>query len=224
MDIWGLTAAALRRWYVLVPMLAISVAAAYLLGSRAQAEYEVNGSVMLVVPPQRNPNPYSDDYATEILGIQATSSSTREDFVNRGLTDKYVVEFERRSPIMTLQVVASDELMALETAEAIIDYLDDTLIGAQKDRGVANAQQVTLAVVDAPDAAEPVVGGRMRVTAVVVGLGALLSLACAVFVDAILLRRRDRATAAASASPQTGSEPDVVAFAGRKAQPTPSES
>lgn len=216
MDVWGLTIAALRRWYVLLPLLALSLTAAYLVGARAQAEYEVNGAVMLVVPPQRYPNPYADDYASEILGIRVGSSSTREDFESQGLSGEYEIDYERRSPIMSIKVVSSSEAVAVKTAEEIIGYLDDVLEAAQEVREVPKGAQVTLEVVDAPDTAEPVVSGRLRVTGMVAVAGGILSLACAVFLDAILIRRRRRVETAAAPSSDldTGAEPRAAGLVG----------
>lgn len=224
MDVWGLTVAALRRWYVLLPLLAISLAAAYLVGSRTQADYEVTGAVVLVVPEQAVPNPYAGDFASELLGIRLMSNSTREDFVSQGLPGEYEIDYERRSPVMTMTVVAGSEAVAVETAGEVVAYLDEALDSAQKERDVPRASRVTLEIVDAPDAAEPVVSGRLRVTGVVAVAGTILSLACAVLVDVILVRRRDRARIAASSSPAPEPEPgEAVESAGTEPLPTLSQ-
>jgi hypothetical protein len=212
-DVWGLTVAALRRWYILLPLLAISLVAAIALGSRAQSEYEVTGSVMLVAPPQENPNPFADDYASEILGIGLASSSTREDMANQGLSDAYELAYDRGSPIISMRVVAPTEALALQTADELVARLDRTLSSAQTERGIPRSTRVALDVVDAPDVAEPVVTGRLRLTAVIALAGGILSVACAVLADVILLRRRDRRQAALAteqtSQPKPAAEPPV---------------
>lgn len=191
MDIWGLTVAAMRRWYVLVPLLLISVAGALAVGSRSQADYEVSGAVMLSVPPQdpNTPNPYSQIYAVEILGIKATSSSTRSEFADDGLSEDYTITYDRRSPVLSLDVVADSAAQALDTADRIVEYVETTLNDEQGRLGVRKQHRVSLVVIDAPDVVEPVVSGRVRVTAVILAMGVLLSFLCAILLDAILTRR-----------------------------------
>ena len=60
MDVWRITVAAVRRWYVLVPLLALTVVLALAAGRGVKEEYEVTGAAMVV--PGRSyseiPNPY----------------------------------------------------------------------------------------------------------------------------------------------------------------------
>ena len=193
MDLWGLTIAVFRRWYVTLPLLAITVTTALWVGQRVQAEYEVVGSVLLVAPPQTTPNPFADDHASEILGIGVGSSSTREEMLSQGFSDMYELDFERGSPIMSMRVISSSEALTVATAQEIVARLDDALREGQTGRQVPSAARVTMDIVDAPDAAEPVISGRLRLTAVVAVAGGILSLACALLADVFLLRRRERA-------------------------------
>ena len=216
MDLWGLTIAVLRRWYVTLPLLAISMTTALWVGQRVQAEYEVIGSVMLVAPPQTNPNPFADDHAAEILGIRVGSSSTREEMLGDGFSDEYELDFERGSPIMSMRVISSSEALTVATAQEIVARLDEALREGQTGRQVPSASRVTMDVVDAPDAAEPVISGRLRLTAVIAVAGGILSLACALLADVFLLRRRERAARVAAAS--SGAPPEAPSAA--KEQPS----
>lgn len=204
LDIWGLAVASLRRWYVLVPLLIISLAAAFAIGSRSQSEYEVSGVVILLVPEQDpgSPNPYAGSSASQLLTIQATSSAARTAFLEKGLSDEYEVFHESRTPIVQLTVVAVSEQAALDTAEEIVEYLETTLDLSQKELGITKSARVTLGVVDAPDVVNPAEGGRLRLTGVLAVLGIIGSFACTVLVDAILARRKSLSGAGGTESPK----------------------
>ena len=213
MDLWGLTIAVLRRWYITLPLLAMSLATAFMVGQRAQAEYEVIGSLLLVAPPQTNPNPFADDHAAEILGIQVGSSSTRADMLAQGFSDGFELDYERGSPIMSMRVVSISATVAVETAEEVVARLDEALREGQMGRQVPNASRVTMDIVDAPDAVEPVVSGQLRLTAVIAVVGVILSLAFALLADVFLLRRRK---AAARISVPGGASPTAPTAAAQR--------
>lgn len=212
MDVWGMTVAAFRRWYVLIPLLVISLAAAYVVGSRSQSDYEVTGAVMLVAPAD-NPvpsNPYAADSAVQILGIKAMSSSTRSSFVERGLSGDYEIEYDDDTPVMEITVVGESQEVALGTGQQLVKYLSSTLGRSQGELGVPRAARVVLTIVDAPDVVNPTEGGTVRVTAILAVLGIVVSFLIAVIVDAILARRRSLAQAKAAAEGEgTESEPQT---------------
>ena len=194
-DVWGLTVAAFRRWYVLIPLVLVSLGLAYLAGSRTQSEYELDGAVLLLVP-SGDPvatNPYASAAGVEILGLKAMSSSTRASFEDEGLSSDYDISYDRRSPVIRFELVADSELAALGTGEGLVEYLANTLNESQGDLGIRDADRVTLEVVDAPDDVVPVAKGRLRVTAVIAVLGVIASFAVAVFTDAILVRQASHA-------------------------------
>lgn len=191
MDVWGLTVAAFRRWYVLIPLLLLSLAAAFLIGARSQSEYEVSGAVMLVVPAE-NPypsNPYAADSAVQILGIKASSSSTRRAFAAQGLSSQYEIVYDDDTPVMTFTVTGDNEETALRTGERLVAHLTTTLAQSQADYGIPRRSRVKVTTVDAPDVVNPAEGGTLRVTAMLALVGVVFSFAVAVVVDAILARR-----------------------------------
>lgn len=216
MDVWGLTVAAMRRWYVLIPLLVVSLAFAYVIGSGSdsQSEHEVDGAVVLLAPPSvpvpTGANPYAGSSAAQLLTIQATSSATREAFREEGLSDDYRIFYESRSPVISLTVSAGSEQLALDTGEGVVAYLRTTLADSQEELGVDEPDRVTLGVVDAPDVVNPVEAGAMRLTAVIGVLGIVLSFAIAVFVDAVFTRRKSRTLAGTTDAPQSDSEPKAA--------------
>lgn len=200
MDVWGLTVAAFRRWYVLIPLLLLSITVAFFLGSRAQSDYEVEGAVMMVTPGA-NPvpwNPYAAESAVQILAVKAMSSSTRTAFLDQGLSNEYEILYDRNTPVMTFTVVGSSSQVAVDTAVQVVDFLETTLSKSQKELGIRPADRVTITIIDAPDVVEPTSGGRLRVTAIVGTLGILASVAIAVLVDGLMVRRQKKAMAASA--------------------------
>lgn len=214
-DVWGLTQAALRRWYVFIPLVLASMAVAFAVASRDQAVYEAGGAVILVAPAQdpTTPNLYASSAAVQVLGLTAMSSAARASIVEDGLSEDYEISFTRQSPVMTIDVVADSPKVALSTAEGIVDFLETTLDRSQEELDIRKRNRSTLLIVDAPDTVNPVEGGARRVAAMLGGLGIVVALAMAVLLDAALARRKSRTLT----SPTESIEPGLDSAAGRGA-------
>src|SRR5690606_25498908 len=103
MDVWRITVAALRRWYVLVPLLALTVVLALAAGRGVKEEYEVTGATMLV--PGRSisdvPNPYGGPSdANNAVSIVLNSPEARRSIAEQGLIETYEVSPQSRSTVM----------------------------------------------------------------------------------------------------------------------------
>lgn len=202
MDVWRITVAALRRWYVLVPLLGLTAMMVLFVGRGVQAEYEVTGTTMLVpgraLP--RVPNPYgSPDDANNAVVIVLDSPKTRGLIAERGLVGDYEVAPQSRSTIMNFQVRDASPEIALETGMAVFDMAAAELGDRQTAAGIRIEEQYRMDVLQAPSVSEAVTEGKLRVMAVVGVLGGAISLAVAVFFDdvvGLLGHRRRRVTQA----------------------------
>ncbi len=80
MDVWGITLATLRRWYILLPVLAVAGLLALALGRSASPEYQATGTMMLTPPRSSSPiaNPFVNaQSASEALTIILNGPQTR---------------------------------------------------------------------------------------------------------------------------------------------------
>src|SRR5699024_4611417 len=88
LDVWQITLATLRRWYIFLPLLALAGAAAYLAGEGVQPEYEVTGTA-LITPGREQagiPNPYGgQNQANAAVAIVLNSTEARARVAAEGL-------------------------------------------------------------------------------------------------------------------------------------------
>ncbi|WP_210502839.1 YveK family protein [Nocardioides xinjiangensis] len=189
--------AALRRWYVLLPLLGVTVLLVLTAGRGVQPEYDVTGATMLV--PGRDvpdvPNPYGGPAeANAAVGIVLNSPEVRQAIADQGLVASYEVAPQSRSTVMNFQVRSDTPEAGIETGVAVFEQAAKELRDRQNAAGIRLSQQYSIDVLQAPSVSAAVTDGKLRNMAVVGVLGGALSLAIAVFFDDVvgLLRRRRR--------------------------------
>ncbi|PSL04730.1 hypothetical protein CLV30_105197 [Haloactinopolyspora alba] len=215
MDVWRITVAALRRWYVLLPLLALTGVAVITAGNGVAPEYEAHTSAMIT--PARVeaavPNPYGElDSANAALGIVLDSAESRRAIQQQGLDAAYEIGAESRSALFQIASRADDPEIAERTGAAVLELARQELATRQTEAGLNEAARYSLAVLEPPAVVSTVQTGKTRVQAVVGVLGAGLSLLVAVLFDDIvgLVRRfrsnrtRSRAATTTSAAPWDG--------------------
>lgn len=189
MDVWRITLAALRRWYVLLPMLAVTGVLVMLSGNRVAPEYEGQAGAMLTPPRAATElaNPYgSITGANEALGIVLGSTESRRAVMEQGLSPSYEIGVASRSTILQISVRAASPEVAVATGQAVLDLAAQELSTRQTETGLPPEAQVTLSVLEPPAVTAIVDTGSLRIQAVVGVLGAGLSLLVAVLFDDIV--------------------------------------
>ncbi|MEE6283065.1 hypothetical protein [Georgenia sp. MJ170] len=197
MDVWQITLATLRRWYIFLPLLALTGVAVYLAGDSVQPEYEVTGTA-LITPgsaPATVPNPYGgQDQANAAVAIVLNSMETQARIAAEGLAPAYEVSTQSRSTIMNVRVRADDPHVALETGRRVFELAAEELSTRQGAAGVSASSQYGVDVLAEPSVESVVYDGKRKVQAAVAVLGAGLALLVAVLFDDIVgLYRRRRA-------------------------------
>ena len=197
MDVWRITVAALRRWYVLVPLMALTVLLALAAGQGVKEEYEVTGATMIVPGRVSSdvPNPYGGPSdANEAVAIVLNSPSARQQIADDGHLPTYEVSPESNSTIMNFRVRGASQEQATETGMAVFRMAALEMDGRQAAAGIRLGERYSIDVLQAPSVSAVVTDGRMRNMAVVGVLGSALSLTLAVLFDDVvgLVRRRRR--------------------------------
>lgn len=197
MDVWRITLAALRRWYVLLPLLALTGLGAVSAGNSVAPEYQATATIMYVAGPGETelPNPYGDlSGANEVATIVLNSVETRTALAAAGHGGAYEVTPQSRSSIAYISIRSGDPEDAVATGTALIDVAAAELVSRQEAAGIPPTAQVSLQVLEPPTVIAAVQEGKLRVQAVVGVLGAGLSLLVAVLFDDIVgLWKRARA-------------------------------
>lgn len=194
MDVWRITVAAVRRWYVLVPMLALTAFLAQAAGEGVKEEYVATGAIMMVpgaVTPEV-PNPYGGpSEANYAVALVVRSPDARAEVKAQGLEPTYEISPQSRSTIMTFEVRSESSARAIDTGIAVFQLAAKELRSRQDAAGISRNAQYSVDVLQDPSLTAVVTEGKMRNMAVVGALGAALSLALAVFFDDVvgLVRR-----------------------------------
>ncbi|MCM3660806.1 hypothetical protein M3148_07320 [Georgenia satyanarayanai] len=195
MDVWRITVAALRRWYIFLPLLALTAGAVQVVGAGVAPEYEVAGTA-LITPgsaPAPVPNPYGgEQQATAAVAIVLNSAEMRARAQAEGLLASYEVAGQSRSTIMTVTVRGAHFDKAAATADYVFGLAVEELEARQSGAGIPPAAQYGLDVLAAPSLLGVAYDGKLQVQAVTGLLGASAALVVAVLFDDIvgLVRRR----------------------------------
>lgn len=222
MDVWRLTVAALRRWYILLPLLALTGVAALQAGDGIRPEYEVGATAMLV-PPQTSSeitNPYGGLSGTNgIVEIVLNSDASRTAISEQGLNPNYQVEAASRTTILRFYVRDATPQGGIATLEAVMALAEVELQTRQDSAGLPARAQYGIETLAAPTVASVVTDGKMRIMAIIGVLGAALSLLAAVLFDDLvgLVKRwrrkgrdrrvKKRAAAVSKAEPDATDDP-----------------
>lgn len=214
MDVWRITLAALRRWYILVPLLALTGWGALVVGNGFNPQYEVHATAMMTPGSVEEtiPNPYGGlDDASQAVTIVLNSAESHEKIAAMGLSTTYEVTADSRSAIMQMTVRSDVREVAVDTGGALLDLAAADLTTRQSEAGVARGSQYSLSVLAAPSVINVVYDGKVRAQAIVGVLGASLALVIAVLFDDIIgfakraraRRRANRDTVPVSSTPSS---------------------
>ena len=200
MDVWRLTVAVVRRWYIFLPLLALTAVAALQVGNGVKPQFEVTATAMVSTGRTSGevPNPYGGrEDAAQILAIVLNSNETRAAVEDQGLNPEYTVNAGSRSNIVNFAVQAETPELGIATLDAVLAAAATELKTRQTDAGVIAAAQYTADTLQAPGVAEVVDDGKMRIMAVIGVLGAALAFLLAVLFDDLIglikrIRRKRR--------------------------------
>jgi hypothetical protein len=203
MDLLDLLKLVVRRWYVAVPVVIVTLAAAVALGSAIQPEYKTAATVILVPPttsqaPTENGatpapgNPWlriGETAMAQAVQISASSGESRQKVVAAGGDDAYEITLVTRSSIMTVEISSDTSAKALATVEAVIKLIGEEVVAQQAKYKPKAGEEISTQVLDAGLNVTPSRSNVLRAQIVVLAIGLLLMAAAVVAYDAIARRK-----------------------------------
>ncbi|GEN79719.1 hypothetical protein [Actinotalea fermentans] len=205
MDIWTVLKACARRWYVFVPVLALTMGFAYAQMQAAPPAYLATSTATVTGPalvPGQQPgevvevNPFetlggSLTQTTKVLVALMDSTPKRDAFVAEGVTADF--EVTQDESVVYFDVSGDDPDEVVASATRLVELLDVEMAALQGRALQAPESRIRAIAVSLPQTAQedPIAG--IRVFAVVGALGLILSVAAALVTDAVLQGRRRRA-------------------------------
>jgi len=202
MDVWTLLVILVRRWYVVVPVIALTAVVAFQAERSVQATYASEAAVILTVPASSvdedgvptQSNPYLSFPSS--LGVSANamvrvvgSADTRNRFAARGLLGTYELGVDRGSPVVGWRVEGQDVEQVVATSTALQEEVILQLDVLQTSAGAPPNQRIVGKLLGAPQAPTTTPGQSTRVVVIVAGLGVALSASLAVLADTLIRRR-----------------------------------
>lgn len=194
-DVWGVC---VRRWYLGIAALVLTVAGCVGLAALVPPSYNVQAYVVLVPPPST-----LDPSANRLLGLGGLDGSVailersmRSDETSKELertggdaTYEVAEDFTTSAPILLVTSTATTKAASSRMLDAVLERLPIRLRNLQVDVDIRPANQITLSVVSQD--LEPKANQKSRIRAVAGGAAVMLTALTLLIamVDGLLLRR-----------------------------------
>jgi capsular polysaccharide biosynthesis protein len=210
-DFWDLTKLLVRRWVIVLPMLALSVALAVLTVGQVKPDYVATAYVQLVPPvlEETKPGQATPDQRNPWLGlglqtignaaiVTVTDQSVIDQLKAGGYSDSYTLTMASQSPLITFEVIGKSAQQARDTAEQLVSRYAKSVSTLQSTYGVSVGDSITARRLDLGTNVVKSTSKVKRALVAVAGAGLLLTVAVTVGFDAWVRRRRRRLEEAAA--------------------------
>lgn len=198
--VWG---ALVRRWYLVILALGVTVAAVLMTMARVGPSYTAQGTLLLFPPvgtvrggERVQGNPYLSldglDPARDILIRAMTSSTSRQklETSHPGVGFDMYADTSVSGPIIVVDVTGSSEKDTIDALKALFDTVPRRLASLQSNLGIKRGQYITVQTLTIDRSAQVVTKGQVR-AGIVAGGGVLVgSLLCIGLLDGLVLSRR----------------------------------
>jgi len=201
-DVWGAILVLVRRFYITVPLAAISIVGGYLLTHKTLPEYHAQASIILLPPTaqpatQTNaPPPPVNTYVTLGTGtlaaaveIDLSSTKTLNQIVSAGNTTNFSVSGVDKTSILEIDVTASSAQQAISTAGQVVALMQADIVARQTPYTTKTAEQITAQVVGAPQLQGVDTNARTRAEAIAIGAALVVTILSVLIIDAVLASR-----------------------------------
>ncbi|MEU5940871.1 hypothetical protein ABZ807_17140 [Micromonospora sp. NPDC047548] len=229
MDLWDLTKLLLRRWYIALPMLVVSLGTAVLVSSSVEPDYSASGHLQLIPPrgapakpgkePQAVRNPWLDlgfNATGQAAIIRVQEKAVLDELEAQGLTSNIAVTMAYQTPMFSIEAVGHSPEQATRSVQYVMKLLDEEIARSQQQYGVTPDASITTLALDKGENVTTVTSKVKRVVAVAGALGLLITAAGTIAIDAILRRRARRGAEDGAVAPMSG---QVEGAAGGPAPP-----
>jgi hypothetical protein len=214
----------LRRWYLVLPGLAATVAGTLAMVGVAPPAYEARGAVLMLPPAQVGSTGTNDGpvqinpflelggslYATADVAAQVIMSDpVARELAEDGAVAAYEVMVGQESPTLTVLATGSSARETIDTVNLVTRRVQQELASRQHAAGAPETSLITADVISAPDEARVLLGSKLRAGAAVVALGSTTTISLGFLAESIAVGRRRR-RASAPGTPAAGQQPADV--------------
>ena len=220
MNLWAVLRVTWRRWYVFLPLLALTLAAAVTIPKTSAPTYTVQSTVLVQPPLQsHDTDPATGKTTTRTLNpltlnrgdmtpvAQSLERIMATPHVAQALVDSHfdggfsVAQTSNNEPVLRVLSTDKDESAALKASQKLFDVMTAELDQRQKPFLDDPTQRITLAFITQPEVTDIARVSKWRIGAAIIAAGLLFALLISVLADAALQgrsrRRPGRATVVA---------------------------
>ncbi|MGC5020485.1 hypothetical protein [Micromonospora sp. DT47] len=208
MDFWDATKVMMRRWYMTLPLLLLTIAGTGFTATAVEADYVLTSYVQLI-PPQTSVDPEEARKFPvnpwNLLGLEALSQAANYTTVDQTFLDRleregYSTSFKITSgdPVAgaTIEVIGESRAQAIQTTETVITRYRESALALQTQYRVRSQDLITVQRLDQGENLKRPGGKVKRAIIAVFGTGMLIMCGVTIGGDALLRRRRLRRQAA----------------------------
>ncbi|MFF5226453.1 hypothetical protein [Dactylosporangium sp. NPDC000521] len=201
MDLWDLAKLMGRRWYLMAPMIILTLAATSWALLTIKPDYTSTGQIMLIPPADRTPltpaelqstNTWvevGEDIMAKALSISLNTTQTHKEIEGEGFSTTFEVAAEDRSSILTVTATATTPEAAQATVQRLEKQITREVEEMQARYKPKAGRAISTQVLDGGDTIEVVSSKVKRAAVVIIGVGLLLTAAVTIVGDNILRRR-----------------------------------
>ena len=200
MDVMGVFGTLRKRWFLALPLLALTLAATAALWARP-GPYQSESQVVLL-PSEKISKPNGDNpYLSFVDSITLTADLVRREMIDprtvqtladHGFLSSYQVVDDPATagPVLDITATGKNKTSVEQTLRAATAEISTKLASMQA--GVKQSSQITSEVVSLDPHATLMISKKARTVVVALGIGIVLMLAIPQIADANLTRRRQR--------------------------------
>lgn len=197
-DVWGAIRVLVRRFYVTVPLMALTLLLGYSFTHKVAPEYHATGSFVLMgptapAPPKNAPPPPVNPYVpmgtntvATTLQLDATSNTAHNTVASAGNTSNYTVAGVGKTAIQQVTATSKNAQQALSTVAQVMTMMRDDLINRQSHYTKDPTQQITAQMVANPQLQSPDTKTRIRAEVIAMVSAVILSIILVLVIDALL--------------------------------------
>lgn len=152
MDILTVLRTIVRRWLVVVPIIIITAAMAFSVGSGIKPEYGMSGTVLLASESGLAPAT-SDSVAVvtgPVLAEVLRSAAVGKRMADAGAAVPYAVEVDPATSILRVTAAGREGPANIRTVEVVLDSLDEELALLEQTAGVPDRNRASVRLLSRP--------------------------------------------------------------------------
>jgi hypothetical protein len=232
----GLPGILLRRWYLTLVGLLVTVGLCFLATVLVPPTYSAKSNILLVPPPsasQNGNNPYLSlsglTLAADVVQRAMSGTEAAQTLQARGVTGKYstVRDLTTSGPVLLVTATGNTPAIALDSLNKVVALVAPTARSVQQAISVPSSAQFQTYVITKDDRTSTVRKTEIRALVVAAAAGIFLTLIAVAVLDSLLVRgsrrralRRERAQQAEVAA---AADPGDAAGAGSPRSPRSNE-